>query len=104
MKKEQITKILLKYNIVTPEQLNLVEEEIKKTGLSFFKAAEKTKVIGEKELNQLISEEIGVPKGQAASLKRARSSRPIREKVGLKIPTSQHPTGQQPSINYPQGK
>ncbi|MFH1504333.1 MAG: GspE/PulE family protein [Candidatus Omnitrophota bacterium] len=61
MKKEQIEKMLLNHKLVTREQVHLVEEEIKKTGLSFFKAAEKIGIIEEKELNQLISEEMGVP-------------------------------------------
>ena len=61
MRKEQIMKILLKHNILVPEKVGEVEQEAKKTNLSFPKILEKMKIIEEKELIQLIGKEIGVP-------------------------------------------
>lgn len=60
-KKDKIVKILTKNKILTSEQLQIVEEETKRTGLSFSKALEKLGIITERELTQLISQEIGVP-------------------------------------------
>lgn len=59
--KEQIVKILLAHEMLSPAQLREADEEVKKTGLSFSKALEKTGMINEVQLTQLIAQDAGIP-------------------------------------------
>lgn len=60
-KKDEITEILFRHKILTPESLLRVQQEIKKTGLSFTQVLEKLGIISQEKLANLIAEEIGIP-------------------------------------------
>ncbi len=60
-KKQEITDLLLKENLITQEELAKVKNETKRTGLSLTKALEKLGFISQEDLAKLEAKSLGVP-------------------------------------------